>query len=247
MQFIVTIGTENTESMKPMKILIIEDDTVIANALKNELEKSEYEVTLIQDFSNIMDKFHEVQPHLVLIDINLPYHNGYYWCSQIRVESNVPIIFISSLSDKMDQMMAIQMGGDDYIPKPIDLQLTAAKIQALLRRTYDFATPQSNELIFHGVRLDPQKSEMSFKNQNISLTFTELQIMTCLFEHGEKFATREEILDFCWQNDQFIDDNTLAVNISRLRKKMKEIQLTDFIETKKKVGYRLASEAVLDD
>lgn len=94
-----------------MKILIIEDDTVIANALKNELEKSEYEVTLIQDFSNIMDKFHEVQPHLVLIDINLPYHNGYYWCSQIRVESNVPIIFISSLSDKMDQMMAIQMGG----------------------------------------------------------------------------------------------------------------------------------------
>ena len=230
-----------------MKILIIEDDTVIANALKNELEKSEYEVTLIQDFSNIMDKFHEVQPHLVLIDINLPYHNGYYWCSQIRVESNVPIIFISSLSDKMDQMMAIQMGGDDYIPKPIDLQLTAAKIQALLRRTYDLATPQSNELIFHGVRLDPQKSEISFKNQNISLTFTELQIMTCLFERGEEFATREEILDFCWQNDQFIDDNTLAVNISRLRKKMKEIELTDFIETKKKVGYRLASEALLDD
>src|SRR5690625_5891849 len=164
--------------MKPMKILIIEDDTVIANALKNELEKSEYEVTLIQDFSNIMDKFHEVQPHLVLIDINLPYHNGYYWCSQIRVESNVPIIFISSLSDKMDQMMAIQMGGDDYIPKTIDLQLKAAKIQALLSRTYDFTTTESNELIFHGVRLDPQKSDMSFNNRNMCVTIVELQITT---------------------------------------------------------------------
>lgn len=230
-----------------MRILIIEDDFVIANALRKELEKHDYEVILVEDFSDVMTTFRKIEPQLVLIDINLPHHNGYYWCSQIRVDSNVPIIFISSLTDKMDQMMAIQMGGDDYIPKPIDLQLTVAKIQALLRRTYDFATPESNELDFYGVVLAPQKSEMYYKTQKISLTFTELQIMTCLFEHGEEFTKREEILDFCWQNDQFIDDNTLAVNISRLRKKLKEIGLADFIETKKKVGYRLVSKVVQDD
>lgn len=230
-----------------MKILIIEDDLVIADALRKELEKHEYAVTLVEDFANVMDTFQEVEPHLVLIDINLPYHNGYYWCSQIRVNSSVPIIFISSLSDKMDQMMAMQMGGDDYIPKPIDLQLTSAKIQALLRRTYDFVTPLNQTEEFYGVHLDSNKSELQYKNKQISLTFTELQIMTCLFEHGENFAKREEILDYCWQNDQFIDDNTLAVNISRLRKKLKGLGLSNFIKTKKKIGYRLAKEAVSDD
>ena len=229
-----------------MKILIIEDDVIIAQALKKELKKYDYQITLVEDFINIMDTFQKINPHLVLLDINLPHHNGYYWCSQIRADSNVPIIFISSLSDKMDQMMAIQMGGDDYIPKPIDLQLTVAKVQALLRRTYDFTISQSDELNFHGVYLDSQKAEIKNKNQKSSLTFTELQIMTCLFKHGENYATREEILDFCWQNEQFIDDNTLAVNISRLRKKLKAIDLEGFIETKKKVGYRLVSEAVKD-
>src|SRR5699024_4854535 len=182
----------------------------------------------------------------VLLDINLPHHNGYYWCSQIRAHSNVPIIFISSLSDKMDQMMAIQMDGDDYLKKPIDLQLTVAKIQALLRRTYDFQMTQSQGLSFYGVQMDRQKAAISYQNKKTSLTYTELQILSCLFEHGEEYAKREEILDYCWQNDQFIDNNTLAVNISCLRKKLKEIGLDNFIETKKKVGYRLAKEAVQD-
>jgi len=230
-----------------MRILIIEDDFVIANALKKEIEEHEHEATLVEDFSSVMEKFNEVEPHLVLLDINLPYQNGYYWCSQIRVNSDVPIIFISSLSDKMDQMMAIQMGGDDYIPKPIDLQLTVTKIQALLRRTYDFKAPENNTLTFRTVHLNPQKSEIQYKNEHVSLTFTELQIMTCLFEHGENFAKREEILDFCWQNDQFIDDNTLAVNISRLRKKLNDLGLSGFIKTKKKVGYRLVSEVTSND
>lgn len=225
-----------------MKILIIEDDLIIANALKKELERHEFEGILVEDFSEVMTKFNEEDPHLVLIDINLPFHNGYYWCSQIRVNSSVPIIFISSLSDKMDQMMAIQMGADDYIAKPIDLQLTVAKIQALLRRTYDFITPQNKIRIFAGASLDSQKAELSYQSQSISLTFTELQIMMCLFANGEEFTKREEILDFCWQNDQFIDDNTLAVNISRLRKKLKELGLVNLIETKKNVGYRLSQE-----
>lgn len=230
-----------------MRILIIEDDFVITNALKNELEKYNYEVELIEDFSDVMSVFGTFNPHLVLIDINLPFHNGYYWCSQIRTTSNVPIIFISSFSDKMDQMIAIQMGADDYITKPIDLQLTTAKIQALLRRTYDFQDVQTHEIFFNRIHLNTQKSELSYKNEVISLTFTELQILTCLFNHGEEFARREEILDFCWQNDQFIDDNTLAVNISRLRKKLNGIDLGGLIETKKNVGYRLSKEAITDD
>ncbi len=225
-----------------MKILIVEDDVVIAKALKKELEKHEYKTTLVEDFAQVMEVFQSLKPHLVLIDINLPYHNGYYWCSQIRSHSSVPIIFISSLTDKMDQLMAMQMGGDDYLPKPIDLQLTVAKVQALLRRTYDFVTPQNSERAFYNVHLDTEKAAINYKNQTLSLTFTELQIMTCLFKNGEEFSSREEILDACWQNDQFIDDNTLAVNISRLRKKLKSIGLAELIETKKKVGYRLTNE-----
>src|SRR5699024_310293 len=139
--------------MKPMKILIIEDDFIIANVLKKELEKYEYDITLVEDFTKVMETFQKIEPHLVLLDINLPHHNGYYWCSQIRAHSNVPIIFISSLSDKMDQMMAIQM--------------------------------------------DRQKAAISYQNKKTSLTYTELQILSCLFEHGEEYAKREEILDYC--------------------------------------------------
>lgn len=224
-----------------MRILIIEDDFIIANALKKELQKHELEAVLVEDFSDVLTKFDEVDPHLVLIDVNLPHHNGYYWCSQIRVASNVPIIFISSLSESMDQMMAMQMGADDYITKPIDLPLTIAKIEALLRRTYDFAQPKVEHYTFHQVQLHPEKSELTYKNQAISLTFTELQILQVLFQNGENYSKREEILDHCWQNDQYIDDNTLAVNMSRLRKKLKEIGLSHFIETKKNIGYHLVA------
>lgn len=225
--------------MRIMRILIIEDDFIIANALKKELKKHEYNVLLIEDFSDVMTTFNAFDPHLVLIDINLPHHNGYYWCSQIRVDSNVPIIFISSLSERMDQMMAMQMGADDYITKPIDLQLTVAKIEALLRRSYDFAQPKVENYTFHQVKLNPERSELTHKSQAIALTFTELQILKVLFQNGENYSKREEILDYCWQNDQYIDDNTLAVNISRLRKKLKSIGLNGFIETKKNVGYHL--------
>lgn len=222
-----------------MKIMIVEDDRVIAQALGHALEQNSYQVYLVKDFQAVMEDFQAFQPHLVLLDLNLPYFNGYYWCSQIRAQSTVPIIFISSVIDSMDQLMAIQMGADDYITKPIDLKLTLAKIQAMLRRTYAFSKHSDPGTDFHGVHLDIGQARLTYQGQSISLTFTELQILRVLFENGSDYSPRDHILDHCWQNDQFIDDNTLAVNISRLRKKLSTIRLDNFILTKKGLGYRL--------
>lgn len=222
-----------------MKIFIIEDDQVIAKALQKELEKHSYQVMLADDFLHISETFEQEQPQLILLDINLPFRNGYYWCSQIRTVSEVPIIFISSVNGKMDMMMAMQMGGDDFISKPIDLQLTVSKVQALLRRTYDFSVTADSLRLFHHVQLDLGKSILIFQDHSVSLTYTELQIMNYLFQMQGAYAKREDILDFCWQNNQFIDDNTLAVNMTRIRKKLKALDLVDFIQTKKNFGYRL--------
>lgn len=220
-----------------MKILIIEDDFVIANALKKELSKNEYEVVLAKDFLHILEIVKKEQPQLILLDINLPYHNGYYWCSQIRAFSEVPLIFISSVNEKMDILMAMQMGGDDFIRKPIDLQLTVSKIQALLRRTYSFSMNEETVEHFQQVQLNVGKSTLNYHDQSITLTYTELQIMRYLFQQQGDYAKREDILDYCWQNNQFIDDNTLAVNMTRIRRKLKSIGLTSFIQTKKNLGY----------
>ena len=224
-----------------MKIMIIEDDLTIARELGKVLERWQFEVDIVEDFEHIIEAFRKSQPHLILLDVNLPYYNGYYWCGEIRKESDVPIIFISSVSDRMDMIMAMQMGADDYIPKPIDTQFTVSKIQALLRRTYDFSV-QSDAFEYEGAILDVAKSRITYKNAEASLTFTELQILTALFQHKGEYVSREAILDYCWQNNQFIDDNTLAVNMTRIRKKLRAIQLDSFIETKKNYGYRLNVE-----
>lgn len=222
-----------------MRILIVEDDLVIATALQDELSRHGLEGLVVQDFLDVADQVKSLEPHLILLDINLPYHNGYYWCSQIRTFSQVPIIFISSLTDTMDQMMAMQMGGDDFITKPIDLPLTMVKIQALLRRTYDYQDNVVNNLGFGEYQLDVSRSLFQGPNGDVDLTKTELLILQTLFQGQGEFVTREKILDQCWQNHQFIDDNTLAVNISRLRKKLGEIDTDDLIETKRGIGYRL--------
>lgn len=224
-----------------MKIMLIEDDLTIAKELGRTFEKWSYEVFIVQDFDHIIEGFRQFQPHIILLDVNLPSYNGYYWCQQIRKESNVPIIFISSLSDSMDMIMAMQMGADDYIAKPIDMQFMVSKVQALLRRTYDFAI-QSDQLMANDVTLDMSRSVIGYHDQEENLTFTELQIMTLLFQQKGQFVKREAILDYCWQNDQFIDDNTLAVNMTRIRKKLRRIGLDDLIETKKNYGYRLVVE-----
>ena len=213
-----------------MKILIVEDDLVIAESLANELSKWNYEVNVVENFDQIMEDFRETEPQLVLLDINLPTLNGFHWCQEMRKESNVPIMFISSRTDNMDQILAIQMGGDDFIEKPFNLSLTVAKIQALLRRTYDLSV-SNDELDVKGCKL--------ILDDAVQLSLTELQILKMLFQNEGKYVSRTALIEKCWESENFIDDNTLAVNMTRLRKKLLSIGVDDFIETKKNVGYRV--------
>ena len=220
------------------KIMIIEDDLTIAKSLQEELTKWSYQAFYTTDFNQIMELFTEQAPQLVLIDIKLPYFNGYYWCTEIRKVSQVPIIFISSQNERMDIVMAIQMGADDFISKPFDLTIAIAKIQALLRRTYDFN--ESDSFLNHqSVYLKANELTLQFEEKEMALTKTEMKILEQLFLHKSEFVSREAIMVSLWENEAFIDDNTLAVNIARLRKKLAEIGLENFIITKKGYGYGL--------
>ncbi len=224
------------------KIMIVEDDLTIAGILKEELEKWNYEAFLVDDFNRVLEEFKTKAPQLVLLDIQLPSFNGYYWCQEIRKFSQVPIIFISSRNENMDIVMAIQMGADDFIPKPFDLTVAVAKTQALLRRTYDFKE-SDNFLSFNRALLKPGESKLYTGDQEVDLTRTELRIMELLFLQKGNYVTREEMMVKLWEDESFIDDNTLAVNIARLRKKLAKAGLEDFIVTKKNVGYALNKEA----
>ena len=195
-------------------------------------------MSIAKQFDNILEEFKTAEPELVLLDINLPTFNGYHWCQEIRKVSNVPIIFISSRTDNMDQIMAIQMGGDDFIEKPFNLSLTIAKIQALLRRTYDL-TVSNNEMTVKGCKLVVDEATLYYNNDSVQLSFTELQILNKLFQNEGKYVNRTAIIEKCWESENFIDDNTLAVNMTRLRKKLQSIGIVDFIETKKNVGYKV--------
>lgn len=224
------------------KIMIVEDDLTIAGVLKEELKKWGYEAFPVDDFSHVMEEFKAKAPQLVLLDIQLPSFNGYYWCQEIRKVSQVPIIFISSRNENMDIVMAIQMGADDFIPKPFDLTVAVAKTQALLRRTYDFKEAD-NFLSFNRTLLKPGESKLFAEDQEVDLTRTELKIMELLFLQKGSYVTREEMMVKLWEDESFIDDNTLAVNIARLRKKLATAGLADFILTKKNIGYALNKEA----
>ena len=218
------------------KILIIEDDQIIAKALKNHLEKCELETQIVMDFHHIMDAFVAYDPQLVLLDISLPFFNGYHWCSEIRKLSKVPIIFISSTSDNMNIVMAMNMGGDDFIAKPFDLAVVVAKIQALLRRTYSFQG-QVNLLEHKGAMLNLGDASVSYAGQKVELSKNEFKMLQILMENTGKVVSRDVIMKRLWDSDCFIDDNTLSVNIARLRKKLEMAGLADFIATKKGVGY----------
>ena len=221
-----------------MDIFIIEDDKSLSDEIKLVLNKWGYKVGQVNNFENITNEVLECNPKLILMDINLPSYDGFYWCSQIRNFMKLPIIFISSRDNDMDIIMSINMGGDDYITKPFSPQVLVAKIQAILRRTYSYNKDLKSDIIkFKDVTLNIVEGKIYFKDENVDLTKNELKIMNILMLNQEKIVTREEIIEELWETDEFISENTLTVNVNRLRKKLSSIGLDDFIETKKAQGY----------
>lgn len=218
------------------KIYIIEDDNTISSVIKSHIETWGYEAFSCIDFKNILSEFIHLTPHLVLMDISLPFYNGYYWCQEIRKLSKVPIIFISSASDNMNVVMAVNMGADDFIPKPFDLDILTAKVLAMLRRTYDFTV--MNSLIEHkSAILNLSDASLSYNDEKIALTKNEYKILKVLLENKGNVISRDILMQKLWESDEFIDENTLTVNITRLRKKLTSCGLIDFITTKKGIGY----------
>ena len=221
------------------KILIVEDDPGIARAVAASAEKWGLSARCVENFRNVLEEFAAYGPHLVLLDISLPAYNGYYWCSEIRKVSKVPIIFISSASDNMNIVMAMNMGADDFIAKPFDKNVLMAKIQAVLRRTYDFALiPPALE--HRGAVLNTGDNTLVYDKQVIDLTKNEYRILFALMESKGKIVSREKLMERLWETDNFVDDNTLTVNVNRLRKKLDSAGLDHFITTKFGVGYILS-------
>ena len=218
------------------RILIVEDDEIIARSLKKHLESWDYDVVCVEDFSDVMKEFVGAAPQLVLMDIKLPFYNGYHWCSRIREVSKVPVLFVSSASDNMNIVMAVNMGGDDFIAKPFDLDVLTAKIQALLRRSYDFA-PGMPIIEHRGAILNTDDNSLSYNGKSIALTKNEYRILLCLMQSRGKVVSREKLMEKLWETDSFVDENTLSVNVGRLRKKLAAVGLEDFITTKFGVGY----------
>lgn len=218
------------------KIFIVEDDRGIAEAVASQAERWAFDVRIASDFRDVAGEVAQFQPHIVLMDIGLPFFSGYYWCSEIRKTSRVPIIFLSSAADNMNIVMAMNMGGDDFIAKPFDMSVLLAKIQALLRRTYDFAQP-SPLLAHRGAVLDAGSGALKYEGKTIDLTRNEFRILLALMEKRGNVVSREKLMERLWETDSFVDENTLTVNVNRLRKKLDAAGLTGFIATRFGVGY----------
>ena len=218
------------------KILIVEDDETIASGLKNHLGKWNYQAECMTDFKDVMGKFVEFEPQLVLLDIVLPFFNGFHWCQEIRKISKVPIIFLSSANDNMNIVMAMNMGGDEFIEKPFDLNVVTAKVQAVLRRTYEFRGT-ADVMEWNGAILNLADATVLYQDQKLELSKNEFKILQILLENTGKIVSRESIMTRLWDSNEFIDDNTLTVNVARLRKKMEQIGLSGKIITKKGIGY----------
>ena len=218
------------------RIFIVEDDEIISEVLKKNLSSWGYDVSCAEDFSNIIQEFVRRDPQLVLLDLKLPFYNGFHWCEEIRKISQVPVLFLSSAADNMNMVMAMSRGADDFIAKPFDLDVLAAKVQAVLRRTYAFG--QNSSLLEHnGVVLNPGNGTISANGQQADLTKNELKILQILFEHQGRVVSRDAIMTKLWESDSFVDDNTLTVNITRIRRKLESLGIRDFIVTKKGLGY----------
>lgn len=218
------------------KIMIVEDDSALAAEMKKQIESWGNEVRCAKDFRNIIPAFTEYDPHMVLMDITLPFYNGYHWCSEMRKISNVPIVFISSASDNMNIVMAINMGGDDFIAKPFDLSVMMAKIQAVLRRTYDMGG-KIPVLEHKGAVLNLGDASLTYNGERIELTKNEFKILQTLLENKGKAVSRDTLMIKLWQMDSYVEENTLTVNVTRLRRKLDAAGLSDFIATKVGIGY----------
>lgn len=220
------------------RVLIVEDDRGIAESVREAAAAWGFDARCAENFRDVTGEFAAFAPHLVLMDIGLPFFDGYYWCREIRRASSVPIIFLSSANDNMNIVMAMNMGGDDFIAKPFDLSVLIAKMQALLRRAYDF-TPAAPEMEHRGARLDTGTQALVYGGEKIPLSKNEYRILFSLMEAGGKVVSREKLMEKLWETDSFVDENTLTVNVNRLRKKLDAAGLPGFIATKFGVGYQV--------
>lgn len=223
------------------KVMIVEDDPKIAEHLQTYIIKYGYQVIGVTDFERIMDDFKEHSPDIVLLDINLPSFDGYYWCRQIRQKSTCPVIFISARTGEMDQVMALENGGDDFITKPFHSEVVIAKIRSQLRRAYGEYAKKDIERVVekHGLQLFPERLELKFNSKIVALTKKETDVIESLLDRYPRVAGREDLLEKLWDEQVYVDENTLNVNITRVRKKFQELGITDAVETVRGAGYRL--------
>ena len=219
-----------------MKILIVEDDPAIAGVVRSQVDAWGYEGAVVEDFQNVLEQFLQWKPQMVLLDISLPFYDGYYWCRKIREVSQVPVIFISSAADNMNVVMAVNMGADDFIAKPFDLQVLMAKIQAVMRRAYDFGN-QIHWLEHKGAVLNTEDTSLHYRGERLELTKNDYRILQSLMENKGKVVSRDVLMTRLWETDSYIDENTLTVNVARLRRKLSSLGLSGFIQTKKGMGY----------
>ena len=225
---------------KAYHILVIEDDRSMAEEIARLLSGWRYQVSLVQDFTQIVEETASLNPQIILLDINLPYFDGFYWCKKLREVTKVPIIFLSSRESSMDVVMAMNNGGDDYIQKPFDSNVLIAKLQAMLRRTYEMNTKESKILLYKGMKLHIEEMTLSYKEQMIELTKNEFRILKLLLEHKGEIVSRNEMMKRLWDDEIYVNENTLTVNVNRLRSRLEEMGLHDVIATKKGIGYSIS-------
>ena len=226
----------------PYRILIVEDDPVIAEQMQKRFQAWGFEAVCQEDFSRVLEGFERLQPHLVILDIGLPYFNGYYWCEKLRAVSQTPILFVSSREGNADIVMGMSLGGDDYITKPFDLDVLCSKVQAMLRRCYRYTGPQTSAF-YRGALVQPEEARVTLNGQTAQLTTNEQRIFAMLLQHKGTVVSRDLLMLKLWDTDTFVDDNTLTVNVTRLRRKLEGIGLADCILTRKGEGYLLEDDA----
>lgn len=220
-----------------MKIMIVEDEPIIRDMIGESIRKWGYETIILDDFSQVLEIFLKENPHLVLMDINLPVYDGFYWCNKIRDISKVPIIFISSRNTPMDMVMSMNMGGDDFIQKPFYEEVLIAKIKALLRRTYSYTETVATIIEHDGIILNLNNGDVFYGDKKAELTKNEFKILNILMQNKGTVVSREKIMRSLWEDESFVDDNTLTVNIARIRKKLAELGKENYIATMKGEGY----------